>query len=324
MENQLSNKELRGIYNEYFEIFINYQISLSENIFQALLSTYFLDGFPDNVPEELKKAIEYNLENIEDIVSLYFAHVKGIDYKLKNTLIDDKTKIYLNLIKKNPPLILDIYTQAMMLFLRKGEYEFHKQKLDGQKNIEFIEMSSKELFLVDFNSIIFSKCLVTSISQLESFISDTIKIIIKICPNVLKTEKKAINYEELFSNSFEDLKIKVIEKYLYDFSFDSLVVQLEKLKKFGIVIEYHKNSKELINIAEQVRHIVVHNNGRINQKFLDNIYNKSTKLKLKLGEKYQIDLAFIRDVNALIEFLMDEIYKLVKKKFFKGILEEKK
>jgi len=134
------------------------------------------------------------------------------------------------------------------------------------------------------------------VSLLEFYISDIVKYIFSENTNILKSEKK-LNYEEILSyNTIEGLYEYMIERECESLGYKSY----EEIKKyfngkFKIDFTNLKGENEVNSIFE-IRNILVHNRGIVNEKFLSKIKDS----KYKLGDKITLNQ---NDVDSAISML---------------------
>lgn len=118
--------------------------------------------------------------------------------------------------------------------------------------------------------------------------------------NIIEEKNISISLSELknfttIEEAYKDLLFKEIEKLLLDLNFEELK---DYFKKLGVGLAEDFVNWDLINEIRERRHLIVHNNAIINQKYL----NKSKNIfNLNIGDKVNIEKEYLK--NAIDEVL---------------------
>jgi len=118
--------------------------------------------------------------------------------------------------------------------------------------------------------------------------------------NIIEEKNISISLSELknfstIEEAYKDLLFKEIEKLLLDLNFEELK---EYFKKLGISLAEDFINWDLINEIRERRHLIVHNNAIVNQKYL----NKSKNIcNLNIGDNVNIENDYLK--NAIDEVL---------------------
>lgn len=173
---------------------------------------------------------------------------------------------------------------------------------------------------------------ITIISNFDYFFSELIKSIIKSKEGLaLLVDKKLALKEINFCSNFEEVKDIFINNQLEELMRKSHTEQIDWLEK-NLKIKIKKTFSEWKNfiLITEVRNILVHNGGIINNCFLTNLKKFGITAKgLKLNEDYELSPQFMfNSINCLIRFslflysvLLSKIHKKQKQDFFYNINE---
>lgn len=118
--------------------------------------------------------------------------------------------------------------------------------------------------------------------------------------NIIEEKNISISLSELknfstIEEAYKDLLFKEIEKLLLDLNFEELK---DYFKKLGVSLAEDFINWDLINEIRERRHLIVHNNAIINQKYL----NKSKNIfNLNFGDNVNIENDYLK--NAIDEVL---------------------
>lgn len=143
----------------------------------------------------------------------------------------------------------------------------------------------KDAFKIDselLTKFTYSQELVLLIAHLEHFLSESVRALLKARPERLKSSK-TITWEEVVSASnLDDLINAMVDKFIYEEGMKPLASRIKWFIETHHVFEANERIGETLHtlsIAEQIRHIIMHNGGKISSKFL-----KKTK---EISENYK-------------------------------------
>ena len=253
--------KLMGVTNSYYSIlkrmgyFYNIPISIPNdiNLYQTTIGKYFIDNLSDTVIDEIKekftnqdiinkvidiynKYIEYNINDIKDLIIYDLKHTKIKNKELKNSvkLISFDSKVsdddYVFILGFN-------YGSIPVIYKDEDFFNDEEKKLLGL-------FTSQEL------------------NKLEKM-----KIIDKInsIKNLYITYKLQDNKEKyLISNLNEELNLKIIKDYKSSFNHSDLYNQIVLSSSLDKLIKYGVKDENLVYL----------NNYDLNYRKYDNKYNK--------------------------------------------------
>jgi len=255
---------------EFNDAFRNHTNSLIRNKVLTYASIIQLKDFPTHLPEDF-------LNYFGDFINSLSKLPSGVS----GEKIPIKKEDAIGLIEEK---LLTSLTQFCDLKFKERGY--------GQYAID-------DLLYSDFESNVLNNGLVISFAFFESFLNDSFRLIYDVKPQQLKTKKKSIDYETLFSfSNFQDLKMKILDDEVFDFSGKPLNKRFKFFRKWGVTIS-KKYEKKIVN-AEQIRHIIIHNNSIVDQTFLKNTKRRD----LEIGEKYSLTISeFDETITIMLALL---------------------
>jgi len=168
--------------------------------------------------------------------------------------------------------------------------------------------------LFDCDRTIQAHQLVMLFTQIEAFLSQTIRTICLAKPDVLKRRNQGISWQHVMEAvSLDDLKDLMIDRLAFSMSWrGDLKQRFESLNKiFGITLDASKADLHAIQILEKVRNIIVHNGGKVSQEFI----NRTHIRDVSVGDSYPVNE---KDVLRLFRFarqLCGSLYIEVSTKF---------
>lgn len=298
--------ELLQIWENYRKIHIDYMLSINQIKVLSLTAGQVFSDFPKRLPENIRKPLMANLQEFlrltgkklkkkEEIEIEITTH--GFVPKLNGEKVeyskDDRDRIIGN-----------------TLFISTIMMGFTKAQLDKLHKTKF-KISHK----IDFERVLYFQELVMNFSYLNAFVDDSLRVICKICPEILKRSKK-IEWNAIIScGSWEKIMDHLIERFVReDFSYKSVIERVELLRKeIGLKINYPKNSLSFLEEAELFRNLIVHNFGRINNQYI----RKSGRTDLNVDMVVPVTFAYVDKLSYESQLLASIIFKEIALNFFK-------
>ncbi|VVM58423.1 hypothetical protein PS662_01179 [Pseudomonas fluorescens] len=150
------------------------------------------------------------------------------------------------------------------------------------------------------------------ITLFEAALSDIIRATLLYKPKILKS-KKMISYEDVLSEpDMGSLVAKIVDKEISDLTYGSIDDLIEYLKnKLHIPIEFLPEEKEELNWCKAQRNILVHNQGRVDEKFL----RVRAISKYSMGESIIITESDWDDARYLLKGIVSALESAVVRKF---------
>lgn len=235
--------------------------------------------------------MQYSIDGTH--TKVYYEYIERL-YQLEAfyTYIDPKIKEYSNLSRSL--MSLPIHKEDINIVLKK--YEIHR--------------------VTQFKPFFINLLYIFIIMTMDNYFNDLLRIIYNYRIECLKNNQKNYTREEILNyDDYEALKNKMIEDEI--FGFDMKRDYKKKIQyfenKFNIdLLRIKENENKIIELCE-LRNIIIHNNGKINEKFLEKVNNDS----YSLGEEVVIDYARIHNAVIKIQFVLSIIDDEMMSKFFK-------
>jgi hypothetical protein len=180
--------------------------------------------------------------------------------------------------------------------------------------LSLLDISPHDL---DFNRLLCSQQLVMVLAHLDAFMADSLRAICRVRPEVLMSEKK-LEWSTLIScGGWDELLAHLIEQYVFEFGWRSIYKRVQFLKEqLGLVIDFPESDIELLEEAENIRNIIVHNGGRVSQEYIA----RTGRDDLRIGDFVPVTLEYVDEVSMAASTLAGELFVEVSRKFF-GIEE---
>jgi hypothetical protein len=270
----------QSLWEIYRDIYDTSQVSMFETIIVTLASQATLRQYPHNLPRKLAKPL---LNDFQEMMGFVVKNKPIIGRQTK-----ERKHFKWN---QNKELLFNTLLMAM-----SKRYSGRRKYFDFQRQILCQEI-------------------VMTYAHLDAFLADTIRIICKAKPEVMKADK-TVTFETILSARDQDELIDTMaDEWVRDFSYRPIKDQLKEFgKRFGLSIICPDRYLKLIHEGELVRHIFVHNGGKVNRQFL----LRSGKTNLHSGELFPITHIYTRRLNTAIQKLCGQIFCQVSRKFLKA------
>jgi len=270
--------------DEYEKVYNAFRASTETTRLVNSLSIGIFENMPKNI---FGMFFEQGTKDLVDFLSsltLIFSDQKRLD-----TLPEDEKAEF----EKELELRYNIQSEPT-------SFEIFSENLFDLLSIELLEnIDDAVLFRqINFEQIFSSQKLVMLFAHLDAYLSDSLDIICK---------------KEIKVSNLKSMQEQMVENFVTLFDRGSIKTRLHSLKRnLKIKLDIETEILEKVYFAEQVRHIYIHNAGKIDRRFI-----KYTKRKnLKEGEIFSLSKEFVNEIHEIIKNLVDEIHKQIRERFF--------
>jgi hypothetical protein len=178
----------------------------------------------------------------------------------------------------------------------------------------------KPLKDISFERLLFSQVLISTIAHLESFLAGSVMAACHAEPRLLCRNKTLTWKSIIEAGSWEDVIDLLVEEYTYEFGLKPLSGRLKCLgDDLGLSLS-PLGTKDLPRLEEacEVRHIIVHNGGRVSRQFLI----RTGRTDLDLGEPFEVTEKYSQQIGNAAERLCAAVFVDIAIKFFHASQEE--
>ncbi|MBN1329173.1 MAG: hypothetical protein JXA54_06845 [Candidatus Heimdallarchaeota archaeon] len=296
----------RELYKKYEDIYENFMSNIMKNNLLTNITDTLFTNFPENLPDIVKENLAQYFDDLPNQNKLLKKYSDKIS-KLKAHIEEKKELMVPDELDFSEMKTWEIILFSALVII----FALATPSLINNDN--FVDYLSK-----DFEDTIYSRQLVMIIAQLEAFIVDSMKIICYVCPDKMRRTNKVIELEKIL-NAKKEWKFildVIVEHYIQKLDCKiSIKKSIEILQnEFDIKIG-DTNQVKIIDQSEQIRHIYIHNSGKIDLKFIENTGFKN----IKIGERYHITRIDIMNCYEKSILLATELYEKITEKFFKNI-----
>ena len=103
------------------------------------------------------------------------------------------------------------------------------------------------------------------------------------------------------------------ERFVLEFGSPNITKRIKYLSKdLNIKINYSNLNLELLDEAENARHIIIHNGGKVSQEYLE----RTKRTDLSIGEFLPTGFDYADSVAKASHKLINEVFQSVSEKFF--------
>lgn len=293
-------------WENYRQIYLNYELSVTQIRLISLISCEILRDFPYKIPKELGMPIFKRLKKIFETISDWSHRVnsgneKLISNKENRNNVETKNEDSRQTDETYDPYVLG---QLFDLFTMMGKRGILPKDMDLRRLQYFQE-------------------LVMHYSNFEGILADSIRAICHTCPNVMK-KRKTMEWKEILScSSWDELIDILIEKFVREMGWMPLQKRLNTFSDdFKLKIQFDEDDIRTIEELELVRNLIVHNGGKVDQKYV--MFKKASNPKV--GDYIPADNEYLKNISVTLKMVASEIYIEISKKYFdkdeKEILED--
>lgn len=155
--------------------------------------------------------------------------------------------------------------------------------------------------------------LVMLLAHFDAFMSDSLRAICLREPNTLKRSKTLAWEDIIRSGSWEALMRRLVDDHVYAFGWGSAREKLTALEReCGLKIEANEPDLVKIDEAEQIRHLVVHNNCRVSHEYI----RRTRRTTPRIGKSVQIPPRLVEETASAVTVVASSIFTATAAKFF--------
>lgn len=164
-----------------------------------------------------------------------------------------------------------------------------------------------------FERSISSQTIIMLFAHVDAFLADTARVICLVHPEILKNEKKIDWATAIAFENKEQLMEYLRERFVLEFGSPNITKRIKYLSKdLNIKINYSNLNLELLDEAENARHIIIHNGGKVSQEYLE----RTKRTDLSIGEFLPTGFDYADSVAKASHKLINEVFQSVSEKFF--------
>ena len=165
---------------------------------------------------------------------------------------------------------------------------------------------------IDFAQIALHQELVGILAQFEAFLGDAIRAICSVRPEVLNRNRQIAWKDAIRCGSWSSLIELLVEEYVLETSRLSITERIALLRKdLSIDAALNDQAIETINIAEQIRHVILHNGSRVSAEYQKrlNAYDE------KIGDEIVLDDQVVTVISRTVCWSLGRVFLAVMNKF---------
>lgn len=274
------------LFQEYRQRFYDANIAIQQSHFIALASSSILADFPTKLPKDTLERFIHIVQSSSSKGGFFRSSTSTSAFDLRITA--------------EIPSSLATHDALLAPLMKLAITSFAK--------------TFKGPPVIDFLPVAFQQSLAMIVAQTDSFLNDTFKIIFRVEPRKLRRNQKKISWQEVLeSGSWDGLISQMVKSYAYELGMSSFLERTEWLsKEVGITLDQTALISPL-DEAFQIRHIILHNGGRVSEEFL----SRTQLTSPAVGEHFVVDENRSQNTAVLAENFCSSVYIAVGQKFFK-------
>lgn len=283
-------------WESYRSTYRNYLIVTSQVDILTLVSAETLKDFPANLPDELRTPV---LNGMREMAAALKEVAKAAE---------EGRSLKRNVGKETDAMKAKLVNSALSLFVSQALADSSNKNAAIGEKLE-----------IRFERLLSSQGIIMIFAYLDAFMADSMRAVCMARPEVLKREKKIEWSTALTFDKRDDLIRYLVERYVFEFGWLTLSKRIEHLKKdVGIELKIPRSEMDLLTLAENIRHVAVHNGGKVSQEFVE----RTGRSDLVVGDFVPITFEEIDQISQAARFLSSDLFQVISKKLF-GITDEK-
>jgi hypothetical protein len=275
--------------NEYKKVYYNFEIACHQTRLIAISAGTALEDFPMNLPTDAKDAITAVISDLASKLTKAMASTS-----------DDPSERKIKPMIPESSLGQKYASPVLQLFIAQS-------------------LSNQKVGTLNVESLLYAQELVMLLAHLDALMSDSLRAMCWREPRILHGSKKVAWGTILDCGSWENIIERLIEEYCFEFGWLSVLDRIKFLKsEHGLDINTSPDELNEIGIAEKLRHIIIHNGGRVSQEYLD----RTRRTDVKVGDVIPVSPNYTEKIYGIIRLLGSDVYSAIARKFFQVKAEE--
>jgi len=159
-----------------------------------------------------------------------------------------------------------------------------------------------------FERFLWSQQVIMVFAHLEGFMAQSLRAVCCAEPERINLCKKHVDLDAIVeAGDLNELAI-VIDQCAYDMSRGPLLDRISYFQeKFGVVLDMPPNVDKALDTANEVRNVLVHNDGRISSKFVE----RSGRADLQVGQWMLLTDEYVQTVLLYASLMGEHLFKAV-------------
>ncbi len=201
--------------------------------------------------------------------------------------------------------IYDLATTMIQLYESKDEtfFQLGEDKITFDDIHKMLDEGDNDSLRLTCNENTFKNF----VSIFENYIKDVLEYLYSTYPQHIFCKKEKLDMSKLNEfNTLEELKDRIIKEKVIALSYDNLSKMVKDMGvEFNIKFDLSEEENNKLVEITNVRNIMVHNRGIVNEKFLNNVKNSEQSFELE-----QWIIIGTEDISGFYNFYIDIVNKL--------------
>lgn len=273
---------------EYQRVYVDLQLAVIQIGTISVCAGDALSNFPHRLPEQSRETAYAALREMQQkIGKIIQAHESG-SMDFSDTELDDEI-----LDQRASAMIVDLYMTTLIA---------------GRNGREF-----------DFERLLYAQEMIMVLAHLDAFLADTLRAICTREPRLLMRGNKISWREVLEAGSWDRILTRLIDEYSYEFGWKSARERIAYLRdEHGLVVDISDAILDKLDLAEELRHLFVHNGGRVSRKYLE----RSGRTGIDVGSIITLSAQDASSIGIIVRRVGSAVFASAATKFFGASLDD--
>lgn len=282
-----NRRRLSSSFEAYTQAYRSLEIGLAQAELGMIGASESFKGFPLNLPPPLQLSLAAGLTEYARILRQYARTKRSKGAEGASLPFSDESEP-----------VHDIVDPFVRIALLSGTLPQHVSRI-----------------IPDFQPLIASQYLFVLFACADAFTEQTIRSILTVCPERLRTQNQITWNEALETGSWKDLLNHMRDQTCMKFGFQCLADRAIELRdRLGVGLTMEADCLDQVREAELERNLLMHAGGYANAEYI----KRSPKPRFKLGQKVVVTCADVSAYIHAVNHLCAEIFRAVAVHFHKA------
>ena len=280
--------------SSYKRTYLGFLRAIHQTQLVSAVAEHSLHNFPKGLPPSAARAVKHLFHQISSAISVA---VSDADPKKIDSAFDEE------LHKTAPTRAKRMQTHSDKEAAEIAMHALHLMLAQDLQKKTSLPRVGKQ-----FQALARHQAVAMLYGHLDAFFGDTLRVICRARPEVLRSGKQLTWELALSFESIADLAETLAEQFIYEFGWKTLADRLKFIRdKFGVDIASDAGQLKQLTLFEQRRHLIIHNGGIVTAKYITDTGDS----RAKVGRQISISRDEVGSLGHSVMMLGSELCSAV-------------